>query len=264
MSTTTTPKVVFFGATGGCANSVLVHTLQAGYQAICLARTPDKLRKQLTDQGLAPSMLDSQLTIVPGNATDVATVKKTITANGFPTHVVNGIGGAPKWFTNGSLMTIDNAHVCEESAQALLAAMREVYQENPALESQKPVITFISTTGITDGPEDVPYALRFLYHKLLATPHIDKKNMENAYRGDVKSERSVFRNFVGIRPTLLSGKADYRDAAGLAKVQSGFENAPKLGYSVKRADVGHWIFENVISEKSRKADVEGQMVSLTS
>jgi hypothetical protein len=104
--------------------------------------------------------------------------------------------------------------------------------------------------------------MRWLYHIALAVPHEDKRKMEDLYRGDAESADSLFRNVIGIRPTLLAGKADYRDAAGLAKVKYGFEDKPQMGYTIKRADVGHWVFENVISETSRRAEIEGQMVSL--
>ncbi len=89
--------------------------------------------------------------------------------------------------------------------------------------------------------------------------------MENVYRGEMEKgqQESVFRNIVGIRPTLLAGTVSYTDAAGLEGVKVGTESKPALGYSIKRADVGHWVFENVISDKG-KGKWEGEMVSLTS
>jgi len=100
--------------------------------------------------------------------------------------------------------------------------------------------------------------MRFLYHQTLAEPHKDKKKMEDLYRGDVESADSVFRSIVGIRPTLLAGGADYTDAAGLEKVKAGTESKPAIGFQIKRADVGHWVFENVISEMNRKKEWEGR------
>ncbi|KAK5270816.1 hypothetical protein LTR99_005258 [Exophiala xenobiotica] len=275
MSTTTT-HVAFFGATGGVTNAILVHTLLAGIHATALVRTPSKLRQQLTSQGLDPALLASNLTILEGNALDVASVKRTLLAHGgpsrLPQHIVTGLGGSPAltfdWRHPGHIATLDNPNICETAARTLVTALREIYAEHdPALtEAQrKPLLTFISTTGISRGPEDVPFAMRFLYHQALAVPHKDKRAMEDVYRGEVDKEhqQSVFRNVVGIRPTLLAGTVSYADAAGLEGVKVGTESKPALGYSIKRADVGRWVFENVISDKG-EGKWEGEMVSLTS
>lgn len=279
MSSTT---VAFFGATGGVTNAVLVHTLLAGYKAAALVRNPQKLRDQLTAQGLDASVMDN-LAIVQGNALDVAAVKRTLAAaaasptTGLPTFIVTGLGGAPhlrfNWRNPFQFAGLDNPTICESAAKALTAAMREIYAENPSLQTankaNKPLLTFVSTTGITRGPEDVPFWMRFLYHQILTEPHIDKRKMENEYRSDLEkssadSSSSVFRSVVGIRPTLLTGGADYKDSVGLDKIRSGTEANPALGYTVKRADVGLWVFVNVINESSRKPQYEGEMITLTS
>ncbi|OAP58355.1 hypothetical protein AYL99_07445 [Fonsecaea erecta] len=267
--------VAFFGATGGVTNAILVHTLKAGYKASALVRTPQKLRDQLLAQGLSSETLDN-LTIVQGNALDVAAVRRTLsspTAGGLPAVVVTGLGGTPRlqfnWRHPFQIAGLDNPHICATAAQTLLAAMGEIYAENPALRAttdQKPLLAFVSTTGITRGPEDVPFFIRFLYHQILTVPHVDKRRMEDLYRGDAASADPVFRNVVGVRPTLLSGGADYRDAAGLDKIRSGTEAKPACGYVIKRADVGAWVYENVVGEalQGRKGRWEGEMVSLTS
>lgn len=273
-----TTTVAFFGATGGVANAALVHTLKAGYRAIALVRNPEKLRSQLASQDLDEAIIDKHLTIVQGNALDTAAVKQTLSAGfdadgfSFPTHIVTGLGGSPSltfdWCHPGHIATLDNPTICETAARTLITALRQLYAERPALESKKPLLIFVSTTGVTRGPEDVPFAMRFLYHQVLAVPHKDKKKMEDLYRAEMEKEKQgnagVFRNVVGIRPTLLSGSVSYTDAAGLHKVTSGTEARPALGYSIKRADVGHWIFENLVDEARRKKEMEGEMVTLTS
>jgi len=268
-NTSASTTVTFFGATGGVANAILVHTLKAGYTATALVRTPQKLRDQLTKQGLDSATMN-HLTILEGNALDVPAVKRTLSAapNGLPTHIVTGLGGAPSLHFDIchplQIARLDNPTICESGAQTVITALREIYAEKPELEASKPLLTFVSTTGISRGPEDVPFAMRFLYHQVLAEPHVDKRKMENLFRGEAeKGKAGVLRNVVGIRPTLLSGGVDYRDATGLAKVRSGTEKKPALGFSIKRADVGHWVFENVISESGRKSELEGEMVSLT-
>jgi NAD(P)-dependent dehydrogenase (short-subunit alcohol dehydrogenase family) len=268
-SANTTTTVAFFGATGGVVNATLVHTLKAGYKATALVRTPQKLRAQLTSQGLDDATIDATLTIVQGDATDVAAVKRTLlTAS--PTFIVTGVGAAPKFDFDlrhpGQIMTIDQPSLCGDAAQTLVTALREIYTEKPELKANRPLLVFISTTGITRGPEDVPFGMRFLYHKVLAVPHKDKKRMEDIFRAELEAEgdQGVFRSVVGIRPTLLKGAASYTDAAGLQSVKYGTEARPATGFTIKRADVGHFVFQNVISATQRKKEFEGEMISLTS
>jgi hypothetical protein len=260
--------VAFFGATGGVANAILARTILAGYKATALVRTPQKLRDQLTSQGLDETLIDNRLTIVQGNALDVAAVKRTLLASGLPSHIVTGLGGSPKlnfdWRHPGHIAALDNPTICETAAQTLITALREIYSEKPELATRKPLLAFISTTGITRGPEDVPFAMRFLYHQMLAIPHADKKKMEDLYRGGAHAQDGVFKNVVGIRPTLLAGAVSYTDGAGLKTVKTGTEARPALGYTIKRADVGHWVFHNVIDETHKRPEVEGEMITLTS
>ena len=157
---------------------------------------------------------------------------------------------------------MDQPDICGEAARVLVSALKEIYQENPALKnSPMPSLTFVSTTGITTGPADVPWAMRFLYHVILAVPHVDKKKMEDAYR---KESGGLFASVTGIRPTLLMGGIDVADAAGLGKVRAGTEREPELGYTVKRADVGWWMFENVVRPEAAGGRWRGEMCSLTS
>ncbi|EXJ89122.1 hypothetical protein A1O3_02186 [Capronia epimyces CBS 606.96] len=264
--------VAFFGATGGVTNAALAHTLKAGYKVIALVRNREKLCNLLASQGFDEVTIAKHLTIVEGNALDVAAVKRTLTAGAdgaLPTHIVTGLGSAGRltfnWCHPGNIVKLDNPTICETAAQTLLTAMREIYAEKPWLSTDKPLLIFISTTGVTRGPDDVPFAMRFLYHQMLAIPHADKMKMEDAYRADAeKDDDAVFRNIVGIRPTLLTGGASYTDAVGLDHVKYGTESHPATGFSIKRADVGHWVFENLIDEAQRRKELEGEMITLTS
>lgn len=97
--------------------------------------------------------------------------------------------------------------------------------------------------------------MRFLYHHVLRVPHVDKKAMEDVFRGE---GGEVFRGIVGVRPTLLTDGAE----RGLEKIRVGREAAPALGYTVSRRDVGLWIYRSVVEGEGR--GWEGEMVSLTS
>ena len=255
------PTIAFFGATGGVTGACLVHTLRAGHKCVALVRTPDKLRKQLEEQGITEPTLSSQLLIVSGSATDKSAVKSTLTVGGagtLPSIIITGVGAAPK-FGGWRLVTIDQPTLCGDSAKTLVEALTEVYNEQPKPTTNKPSLVFVSTTGISRGVEDVPFGMRFLYHQLLHTPHLDKKQMEDTFRDST----GTFKSLTGIRPTLLSGTTDVKDVKGLEFVKAGTEDKPATGFSIGRADVGHWMFENLLNDAGAQKKWEGQMISLT-
>lgn len=261
MSSTSKPTILFLGATGGCALASLTHTLNAGYNAIALVRTPSKLTSLLTARGISESTLSSLLTIHSGNARSVAAVKAALLITSpdgsvrLPNTIISGLGAAPKLAFSLNLFTLDDPTICQTAAATLVAALNEIYSEHPQLSASKPLLSFISTTGITRGPEDVPFWMRFLYHWVLHVPHLDKRGMEDVFRD---TEPSPFRSVVGIRPTLLTDG----QGVGAGSLRAGKEDAPALGYTVTRADVGEWIFRNVVETHGK--GWEGEMVSLTS
>lgn len=268
-NSTIQPTLAFFGATGGCTNAVLVHALRNGYRCVALVRTPSKLRQQLLDQKISEGTLSSQLLIITGNAVDKNNVKAALTAGGpntLPSTIITGLGAAPKvgWTPSKPLtfFSIDQPSICQDAARTLVDGMTEILQEQPELKAKKPSLIFVSTTGVSRGAEDVPYSMRWLYHKTLAVPHLDKRAMETVYRDH--GDKNVFRAVSGIRPTLLSGEANADAGAGLNKVRAGTEDKPALGYNIKRADVGHWVFQNLIHNEQARSQWEGQMCSLTS
>jgi hypothetical protein len=249
-------SVAFIGATGGCTNACLTHTLKAGYKAIALARTPAKLTALVQTQGLDDATISSKLTIIQGDATDVAAVKRTIAPeqNGgkLVSQIVSGVGGSGKF--QASLfrpVTLDNPHICEDTTNAVLAAVKEVQQQQRLSEQERPVLTIISTTGISDGKEDVPFGLRFLYHYILAIPHEDKRKMEKAAIASTTSsglstQPAPLKGVISVRPTLLMGDHTISSGKGWKALRAGTEEEPAVGYTVARADVGEWIFEEVV------------------
>ncbi|RMZ79533.1 hypothetical protein DV737_g3372, partial [Chaetothyriales sp. CBS 132003] len=252
--------IAFIGATGGCANTCLIHALRDGNSCIALARTPDKLRRQLEEQGVPESLIASRLTIVQGNATQVEDIKKTLVdcSGKLVDTIVSGLGGSPilhfDWCHPLQIASLDNPAVCETAAATLINALTALYHDQPALKATKPALVFVSTTGISRGPEDVPFWIRFLYHQVLTIPHVDKRKMEDRFRGD----NHVFRAVTAIRPTLLAGTVNVDDALGLDRVRAGTESRPALGYNIKRADVGHWMYANTIRPGHAKTRWEGQ------
>ncbi|KAK9374320.1 uncharacterized protein V1513DRAFT_84620 [Lipomyces chichibuensis] len=263
MSATT---IAILGATGGCANASLVHSLLAGYDVRALARTPSKLTSQLLAQGLTQQILDQHLTIIHGDATNVDDVKRTLVSSGkLVSLIITGLGGKP--VLQKSLrrpVTLDNPGICSSSIEALLSALRAAYDENPSTPAHKPLLAYVSTTGITNGPEDVPFGFRFLYHVLLAVPHEDKRKMEytlKSHMAQPENER-LLRGVVGVRASLLTGGIDYKAGKGWKTLRVGTEESPAVGYTIPRPDVGEWIFEELI--KRDGGEWVGKIVTLTS
>ncbi|KAI1311606.1 hypothetical protein EDD11_003346 [Mortierella claussenii] len=266
-----TKFIAFFGATGGCTNASLVHTLNAGLNATALARTPSKLIDMLHAQGVAQSVIEAQLIVIKGDIADIAAIKKVILSNKdnhvtIASQIISGIGGTPQlqWSLKRPV-TIDNPEICATVANNIMQALQEIYAEHSLLTLQKPSITVISTTGVSDIQEDVPFGFRFLYHVALADPHKDKKEMERLVTANVAQSDESSRMFSGaivIRPSLLTGDQNVKSGQGWKKLKVGQEEKPAIGYTVHRADVGQWIFEQII----KSGDDErwfGQKITLT-
>ena len=266
-------SVAFFGATGGCTNACLTSLLLfSDYQAIALARTPQKLLDSLKKQpGITDDILAKRLSIVKGDATVVKDVKRTLlfqadgrknTEPRLVNAIVSGIGAYPRR-KKGTLLTfeMDHPHITEETTTALISAMREIHNEQPL--QHKPVVTVISTTGLASPAgfeEDVPFGLQTLYHAFLAEPHKDKKRMEDIISSSENSE--LFQGVIITRPTLLSGDGIVKADGPSKKVRAGTEDAPTKGYSIARADVGAWIWGNVLKNADLGAKWYGRRVTL--
>ncbi|CAO3572257.1 unnamed protein product [Mortierella alpina] len=269
-STLNNSFVAFFGATGGCTNACLVHTLNAGFHAAALARTPSKLTDMLLAQGVSQTILDAQLTVVKGDIADIAAIKNVLlstksTTPALASQIISGIGGTPQmqWSLKRPV-TIDNPNICATATTNIVRALREIYAEQPSTAQHKPSITVISTTGVSDVREDVPFGFQTLYHVVLADPHKDKKEMERILTEDSalpEESARVFRGTIKIRPSLLTGDSNVKGGKGWQKLKVGLENKPAIGYTIHRADVGEWIYEQIV--KTGGESRFGQSITLT-
>ncbi|RDH36738.1 hypothetical protein BDQ94DRAFT_138379 [Aspergillus welwitschiae] len=264
------PTIAFLGATGGCINACLAHTLQTGYHAVALARTPSKLTALLRTQNIDQETLDSRLRIVTGDATDPEAVKNTLLlqAAGFPTdpttsassptptptlvsHIISGIGATGNF--RGWCFEFDQPHICEEATRALLTALRNIYATYPefmlpANVKSRPLLTVLSGMGVDPSQKqmDVPFLLRRVYHGLLHVPHADKWVMEEMLAK--REARDLFRGVITVRPgSLLTGDHMLGSGYGYEKVRVGTEREePSVGWTIPRADVGEWVFREVV------------------
>jgi hypothetical protein len=236
-----------------------------------VARSPSKLRKLLEEEHKVPSnVIDANLTIIQGSIKDIIPVKQTLAPTSIPESdttdatsrqpaqiVLAGVGGKP--YFQCSLthpVTLDDPKVCQEGMTIILRALRELRREAVITETQRPLLVAISTTGLSQT-RDVPIALMGLYHWMLRIPHVDKKLMEGelARSSTETGPDAPIAGFVIVRPTLLFDG----DMLGMDKIRAGWETHPEsvnareagapgpaIGYSIRRADVGLWIFESVV------------------
>jgi hypothetical protein len=220
----------------------------------------------INSHAIPESTIKSQLTIHSGNVKDPAANAQALisplNSSVLVDYIVSGIGAAPVFQWTPPFATIDDPNLCHTGMAAILTALSDLEKRGirTAQDGRKPLITAISTTGISKKKRDVPYLLVPLYHGLLRVPHIDKRKMEEMLFED---NGANVRDFVILRPTLLMDYKPY----GVQAVKAGWEwgvktaeeKGPQMGYTIGRQDVGQWAFENVIQQ----GGWEGKCVSLS-
>lgn len=276
MAPTQQPTLAVFGATGGCAANAVVAALGAGIKCVALARTPSKLRGMLEDQyKVTPKTLDANLVIVEGNIRSIEDVKRTLAASGsLPDRILFTVGGSAKMqFSLWAPITLDDPHICEEGMKTLIAALRSCEDENVPLGPQgsRPLLFTISTVSMSSR-RDLAYLYYPLEYWLLNIPRSDKKALEKVIFSAALGPDSPFSGFAMVRPPLLGeGKAlgpdkvkagwVWPDEQREEKVAKGEKEAgPVIGWFVTKADVGRWIFDNLIQGD---ANALGKCWSLT-
>jgi len=186
--------------------------------------------------------------------------------------IISGIGGTSGRLTWNPLrpITLTDPTICADATRTIVAALTALQQSHKAaakkLATKTPLMLVISTTGLHKTPKrDVPLLLFPLYRWLLAGPHEDKEVMEDtlfaAAANSGSDATTPIRGAISVRPTLLTNG----ERVGRERLRVGVEGAPALGYTVARADVGAWIFEEVVQglgEEGRGRWV-GERVTLT-
>ena len=210
--------------------------------------------------------------------------------------IIFGVGGAPRLTPfSVHLVTVDDPHVCGEGMKTVLEVLESIRAASLRRDAgagaatvptfKKPFVAAISTTGLPltggsgrGGRRDVPLPLLPLYRWLLAVPHQDKLEMERALLLLLSSSASSsdgggLVDAVVVRPTLLVDG----ERSGREKVRVGWERVgggggdggrvgpgPAVGYSVRRADVGEWLYEEVVMGRTNDArEWAGRVVTLS-
>ena len=121
---------------------------------------------------------------------------------------------------------------------------------------KKPYLASISTTGISEGGQDVPLLFRPMYHWLLALPHADKKVVETMVT-EAAEQGNTISGYTLVRPSFLMDDKP----KGMERIKVGSEQQPAVGYTINRSDVGLWIFEELVKGDAFKWN--GQKPSIT-
>ncbi|KAF2209926.1 hypothetical protein CERZMDRAFT_99983 [Cercospora zeae-maydis SCOH1-5] len=211
MATTPKKTLAFFGATDGCAGTCLALALNAGYQ---LVRTPSNPTNHRTrDQRRSDGR-----------------------------HNVNGVGATPKlqWSLVKPVI-IDQPTLCQDVTATFSEVSREL-----SSSSHKPVFINVSMTGIpSEGkPWDVPTKFTWMYRYVLQQTHEDKRRVQEMIEEDMRSQQSGIGVHVLVKPSLLM---DGR-ALSSGKVRVDTEDQPEIGDTIRREDVGRFMFERLVKE----------------
>lgn len=221
-----------------------------------VVRSPSKLSRLLSSSS-APQ---KNLNIIEGDVKDPTAVAKTLLGRSI---IISGVGGAPKFTPNPFRPTLDDPVICQSAARNIVSCLQEI-QKSAGAEYKPPLLAVISTTGLGAKTPDLAWVLVPLYKLMLAIPHADKEAMEEA----VVAAPPGLLEYVIVRPGLLmDGAAGQRTVrAGYnGRVQNGDErwgdvNGVVPGYTMGRADVGRFLFEEVVTREG--GEWKGKKVSL--
>ncbi len=195
-------KIAVFGATGGTGNQVVKQALAAGHQVTALARDPGKL-----------DTTDPNLTVVAGSVLDAAPVQQALQGTDA---VVVSLGN-----------TANNPdYIVSQGTQVILDAMQALGQPQR--------IVVVSSLGVGESKDQVPFAFKMLMKTALRKPMEDKERQEALVK-------SSGLDWIIVRPGgLTNGPATGQYKSGLD---------PKIGAGqVARADVAAFVLQQVTDD----------------
>lgn len=139
-------KIAVFGATGGVGRQVVEQALDASHAVTALARNPQKL-----------GLTDSRLVVVTGDVLDAARVEETL--QGADAVVVSLGNTSP-----------NPDYIVSQGTQVIVAAMKRLEQPRR--------IVVVSSIGVGDSKDQVPFAFKLLMMSVLRKPMEDKERQE--------------------------------------------------------------------------------------
>ncbi|HSN74082.1 MAG TPA: SDR family oxidoreductase [Anaerolineae bacterium] len=195
-------KIAVFGATGGTGSQVVKQALAAGHQVTALARDPGKL-----------GITDPNLTVVAGSVLDAAPVQQTLQG---ADAVVVSLGNTAN----------NRDYVVSQGTQVILDAI-------VALGRPRRIVV-VSSLGVGESKDQVPFAFKMLMKTALKKPMEDKERQEAL----VKASEL---DWTIVRPGgLTNGPATGQYKSGLdPKISAG---------QVARADVAAFVLQQLTDD----------------
>ncbi|ODV97980.1 hypothetical protein PACTADRAFT_472 [Pachysolen tannophilus NRRL Y-2460] len=223
-------KIAVFGATGGvCLAAVKLLLAEKKYKVSVLVRSKEKFENLYFGDAIADDKreFDKNLEIFVGDVYDEddTNLKNVIRGSKM---ILSGLGALPKisfslfpsrWFQ------FSQPHICEETGKIILKAV-----ESLPVEERPSRIIGISTSGLD---HDVPFLLDSFYKAFLHVPHQDKAELE-----ELLTNQTLIPEVILVRGTL------YTTGPTTRKYHA--TEGKKLGYTISRNDVGHFIFTQCI------------------
>lgn len=254
--------ITFFGASGGCGSYALKAALEGGHTCIALLRVPSKLA-DLAKQ------YPEQLIIKEGNAHNVDDVAATLANPRAPGTFVDAISFSIGNKPDMTKLDQGDPQVCTKGMTAILSALSRMRARDGF--QGLPFIAVVSTTGLREK-RDYPLALYPFYEFVLATPHADKRKMEELLKGSPE-------RYALVRPSLLVDQDEAKAQknmekkkakgkpyekvirVGVADTATGKVESEEIGYAITRQAVGKWLYDNLLMGEESK--VEGKAFSIT-
>lgn len=195
-------KIALFGATGGTGQQIVQQALADGHTVVALARDPSRLAVQ-----------NDQLTVVQGDVLDPVKVRETIAGTDAVIVSLGNTSGNPDYIVSRGTQVIVDAMVEAGTPRRLIV---------------------ITSLGVGDSRDQVPFAFRMLMSTVLRKPMEDKERQEALVR-------SSSLDWIIVRPGGLT------DGPATGSYASGLNPAISAG-QVSRADVAAFVLQQLIDD----------------
>lgn len=184
-------KLALFGATGGTGRQIVSQALTAGHSIQALVRDPARLPLQHHD-----------LLTIPGNVLDPAAVAQTLAGTDAAIVSLGNTSDNPDWIvSNGTRVIVD------------------------AMKTHGPQrLLIVSSIGVGDSKDQVPFAFKMLIKTVLKKPMEDKERQEQIVRdsglawtivrpGGLTDGPQTGHYRAGLDPKISAGQVSRADVA---------------------------------------------------
>ncbi len=191
-------KIAVFGATGGTGQQIVAQALEAGHIVQALVRDPSRLA--LTHPNLA---------LTTGDVLDAQAVASTVQGADAVIVTLGNTANNPDW-------------IVSDGTRVVIAAMQE---------QQVRRLVVVSSIGVGDSKNQVPFAFKMLMSTVLKKPMEDKERQEQLVRDSGL-------DWIIVRPGGLT------DGPKTGAYKAGADGSVKAG-QISRADVADFVLKQL-------------------